>query len=347
MAYLSRRYLGLEVSVSGIGMRFPSRRFGRYDNPNEAVANRTPGAFRRPACEGRYAAADRVRPHGPLRLRHGPGRSGAVARRCRPHGGTRRDLPAADLGRRRDRDSRHDRRRRDRSGRAQARPPPHVDRRGAPALQRRSPALLAAVRLRASGLSLERLPGDDQHHPLPRPRWRLEGSGLPRRHGGRARQPALAGSADRSPRPQRLSRYCCSIFDCWMMSCHIGTSLATRAARPFGPAARTSKPTSRSLAVTSGSFSTASVSAETRWTIASGVPAGAYMPWKVSETISGKPDSIMVGTSGRSNQRRSTVRANARSAPDLMCGWAGGSAVVPSGVVLARIAWIAGPAPLS
>ena len=60
----------------------------------------------------------------------------------------------------------------------------------------------------------------------------------------------------------------------------------------------------------------------------------------------GKPDSFRVGTSGRSNQRCSPVIAIARSAPDLICAWAGGSAVMPTVVVFPSSAAMAGPAPL-
>ena len=53
----------------------------------------------------------------------------------------------------------------------------------------------------------------------------------------------------------------------------------------------------------------------------------------------------MVGTSGRSNQRCAPVTASAFSAPDSICGCAGGSAANAICVVPDRIAWIAGPAP--
>src|SRR6266436_4018000 len=53
----------------------------------------------------------------------------------------------------------------------------------------------------------------------------------------------------------------------------------------------------------------------------------------------------MVGTSGRSNQRRMPVTASAFSAPDSICGCAGGSAAKATCVVPLSRAWIAGPAP--
>ena len=77
-----------------------------------------------------------------------------------------------------------------------------------------------------------------------------------------------------------------------------------------------------------GSLSTASVSRATRWTIASGVPAGAYMPWKVSETMSGKPDFLhgrhvgqiepapLAGDRQRAQRARLDVRMGRRQGGD-------------------------------
>src|SRR5262249_32261753 len=79
--------------------------------------------------------------------------------------------------------------------------------------------------------------------------------------------------------------------------------------------------------------------------ISGGVPAGAKSALKVSETKPGKPDSIMVGTSGNENQRSAPVTASAVNLPSLISGSTGASATEPTSTVPSSTAMVAGPPP--
>src|SRR5215472_4462154 len=79
--------------------------------------------------------------------------------------------------------------------------------------------------------------------------------------------------------------------------------------------------------------------------ISGGVPAGANSALNVSETKPGKPDSIMVGTSGSENQRSAPVTASAVNLPSLISGSTGASATDPSSTVPSSTAMVAGPPP--
>jgi hypothetical protein len=79
--------------------------------------------------------------------------------------------------------------------------------------------------------------------------------------------------------------------------------------------------------------------------ISGAVPAGANSALKVSETKAGKPDSIMVGTSGSENQRSAPVTASAVNLPSLISGSTGASATEPTCTVPSSTAMVAGPPP--
>src|ERR1700704_2094943 len=129
------------------------------------------------------------------------------------------------------------------------------------------------------------------------------------------------------------------------MSRHFGTSSSMRFRMPSGPLARTSKPSLRNCSAMTGLLRISTDFLDNNSTIAGAVFAGARKPWNVSEMKSLSPSSTILGTSGRSNHRCAPVTANAFSAPDSMCGCAGGSAAKATCVVPLRIAWMAGPAP--
>ena len=82
-----------------------------------------------------------------------------------------------------------------------------------------------------------------------------------------------------------------------------------------------------------------------RSTIGFGVPAGATSPFKSSDSWPGKPDSVVVGTSGKSGERLALVTASARSLPSLIRAAAGGSAMKAIGVWLPSVELISGAAP--
>src|SRR5262249_48249978 len=79
--------------------------------------------------------------------------------------------------------------------------------------------------------------------------------------------------------------------------------------------------------------------------IRGGVPAGAKSALKVSETKPGKPDSIMVDTSGNENQRSAPVTASAVNLPSLISGSTGASAAEPASPAASSTATVAGPPP--
>src|SRR5262245_1521480 len=72
---------------------------------------------------------------------------------------------------------------------------------------------------------------------------------------------------------------------------------------------------------------------------------GANSALNVPETKPGKPDSIMVGTSGSENQRSAPVTASAVNLPSLISGSTGASATDPSSTVPSSTAMVAGPPP--
>ena len=59
---------------------------------------------------------------------------------------------------------------------------------------------------------------------------------------------------------------------------------------------------------------------ESRFTTSAGVRAGAKKPSQGSMTMFGKPDSTMVGTSGRNFERLGAVTASTRTLPPWRCG---------------------------
>ena len=78
-----------------------------------------------------------------------------------------------------------------------------------------------------------------------------------------------------------------------------------------------------------------------------GVPAGATMPWKKSDSCPGAPASAKVGTSGNSGARSPLVTASARSLPSLISAAAEGKALNAICVWPPMVEFTAGAPPLN
>src|SRR5204863_456139 len=104
------------------------------------------------------------------------------------------------------------------------------------------------------------------------------------------------------------------------MRAHFGTSAAMKAAKSCGEPVVASMPSFSMLAFISGELSAALAAAFSLLTIAAGVPAGAHSPDQNQADMSGKPLSIIVGTSGSSGKRVGPHTEMARSLPSLISG---------------------------
>jgi hypothetical protein len=97
---------------------------------------------------------------------------------------------------------------------------------------------------------------------------------------------------------------------------------------------------------TEGCFTALAASSASRRITATGVFAGALMPYHCVASNPGKPCSATVPTSGMVGRRLSPATAMARSLPDFTCGMRGGVPAEVACVRPARRSIRLGPVPL-
>src|SRR5882724_559232 len=97
-------------------------------------------------------------------------------------------------------------------------------------------------------------------------------------------------------------------------------SSCSTALKPTGVMATASMPILRKLLCESPKAQASAMPLERRYTTSAGVRAGAKKPSQGLVTICGKPDSAIVGTSGRNFERLGEVTASTRTLPPCSCG---------------------------
>src|SRR5262249_18689278 len=121
---------------------------------------------------------------------------------------------------------------------------------------------------------------------------------------------------------KRVWRHCARTPAAFMTAAHLSRSRARKAANSGGEEILASTPSLTKALATSGDCRLALMSALSRLTIISGVPVGATTPVNETDVKSATPASIIVGTSGICERRRSLVEASALPCPP----WPGGRA---------------------